>query len=183
MAQTELQGFPIPDPGVSNDVPADLLELGNAIEKTVIQRYATLAARNAANPNPDDGEVCYVESEKAYYVRLNGTWTIAHSDTGWVNCTPVASGFTGFCRARRVGMQVEVRFDYTTIPSAGNGAYYGLANLPSGIPSPGMTARGMGFVSNGPVQAYVSTAGVVSFVNTSSSARTAVSGTVLYLAG
>ncbi|MFD2839323.1 hypothetical protein ACFSYH_01895 [Populibacterium corticicola] len=111
MAQTDLQGFPIPEPDEANDIPEDLMTLVNEIEKTVVQRYATLAARNAANPSPNDGEVCYVESENAYYVRLNGAWRIAYSDTGWLTSGIAIAAQTGWSissyRLKREGNRVH----------------------------------------------------------------------------
>lgn len=109
-------------------------------------------------------------------------------DTTWVDCTPAgaASSYTGFCKARRWGMLVEVRFDYSVIPSSAANSYTTLANLAANVPRPANTARGTALCGGGSpadVHAYVTTAGAIAFVNTSGSARTAVAGTVMYLAG
>lgn len=107
-------------------------------------------------------------------------------DTGWLDCTPVGAGFTGTCKARRWGMFVEVRFDFTAIPSSAANAYTSLANLPGAIPKPSTTARGAGFfggASPASAPAYVTTGGVVSIGNTTTTARTVALGTVVYLAG
>ncbi len=81
---TENQGLPYPLPPDPNNVPKDMLGLAASVEDRLVQYYANAADRTARNPAPRDGEVCFVNSEKAYYVRLNGTWRVAYSDTGWM---------------------------------------------------------------------------------------------------
>ncbi|WP_394161556.1 hypothetical protein [Galactobacter valiniphilus] len=108
-------------------------------------------------------------------------------DTGWVDCTPAASGFTGTCKARRQGKLVEVRFNYSVTPSVASGAYFAVANLPGAVPAPtGDAAFGMARVQGSPtvpVPAYISSGGVLSYINTSGVAKTTLAGSVMYMVG
>lgn len=108
-------------------------------------------------------------------------------DTGWIDCTPVSAGFTGACRARRQGKTVEVRFDYSVTPSVASAAYFAVANLPSGIAPPSNGAAfGMARVTGSPlsaVPAYVTVGGVLSYINTTSAAKTTLAGSVMYMVG
>ncbi len=103
---TENQGLPYPLPPDPNNVPKDLLDLAASLEDRLVQYYANGADRSARNPAPRDGEVCYVESEKAYYVRLNGVWLqgpvpgqrIQHG-RATIDMSSLAGGATGTIQA------------------------------------------------------------------------------------
>ena len=108
-------------------------------------------------------------------------------DTGWLDCTPATSGSTGTCKARRQGKFVEVRFNYSVTPSVANGAYFAVANLPGAIPAPtGDAAFGMARVQGSPtvpVPAYISSGGILSYINTSGVAKTLLAGSLLSMVG
>ena len=60
---------------------------GNPVIERVVSRYADAAARDAADPTPSNGAVCYVESGRVFQIWTGATW-----DEFRVNTFTVTSG-------------------------------------------------------------------------------------------
>ena len=141
MPNTAMQGLPIPDPNVGNDVPADLELLAKAIEKKLVQQYATVAARDAANPTPGNGEVCFITSENAYFVRSAGVWSHLITAGAWIPYTPSLAGVTlgnGSVEGRYQIVGKTVHFTARLL--IGSTTVF-TANLQVGVPIPARTVN------------------------------------------
>lgn len=58
-----------------------------------VARFATIGARDAAYPEPEDGLICHV-ADIGYYVRQNGRWQAVFDDTDWQPLT-LLNGWSG----------------------------------------------------------------------------------------
>lgn len=73
---TPQQALPVPAESDKPDVPVDLLNLANAIEKRLVGYFATTNARDTAIPGPTDGQFCYIGGTNTFYVYQDGAWTV-----------------------------------------------------------------------------------------------------------
>lgn len=146
---------------------------------------ATTAERDAL-PNPWNGLTVADEQTGLLEYRMGADWKAlqAVTDTGWENCTLTGS-WTGTCKARMLNGMVEVRFDLTGGSAANSSSINSFSTLPAEISIPvNSHARGAGVASGFSVGCYVlMSTGAIGFANYTGATRTAIAGSVLYLAG
>lgn len=133
MPNTQMQGLPYPTPENTPNVPADIRILAEAVEKKLVQSYASQAAMLAANPAPADGQICFITNENAFYMRVAGVWKVLWNDSGWVNCAYLpgySAGTPGQLQVRRIGNIVWIRGGATG--SIVHSVYTPVADIPEG---------------------------------------------------
>lgn len=87
---TPIQGLPYPAPTQEPaDVPLFLRRLAEAIEKKVVQVYASVQDRSTKNPNPTEGQLAWLSDTNQLTIRTgSNTW-----DVIWPDASPdVLSG-------------------------------------------------------------------------------------------
>ena len=67
-------GAVIPAPGDQPDVVTDITLLSTNVEKKIVQKHATRAARNTAVSAPVDGMVTYIADVDEIDTRINSAW-------------------------------------------------------------------------------------------------------------
>lgn len=73
-ATTPTSGFTYP---TSADIPngaTHLQALAEQVDELLVARFASTAARDAANPTPQDGQLCFITNLGEYQHRRNGLW-------------------------------------------------------------------------------------------------------------
>lgn len=85
---TTLQSLVTPSLSDIPSGPAQILAFGNAVEKQIIQVYATSTARDAAVTAPVAGMVAYLSTPKQMTTYDGSTWRVSGQPGGW---TDVAS--------------------------------------------------------------------------------------------
>lgn len=102
---TPINAIPYPDNSDSSRGDVHFTNISAVIDSRLIPRYATTAARDAANPSPTAGQVAYVTAEKAFQYRSPGVLAAG----GWVT--------QGFSRTSVLAADDVVTS--STTPSAG----------------------------------------------------------------
>jgi len=152
-------------------IPDTLAALYNFLLARSNMVFDTATARDAALPSPTDGMECYVTADKCAYVRSGGQWLVTFKDTGWLNLTNLASGWSaagGTPQVRQVGD--DVKFRGNLVNSGFTGGYTTVATLPAAITVPSSAtrqaaiggnttiARSVAYTTSGQVQMYAASA-------------------------
>lgn len=72
---TPYQALPVPVDADDPNIPADMMSLAVAIEKRLVQQYASVAARSAANTTPSEGQFSYIATDDTFWYYNGTTWT------------------------------------------------------------------------------------------------------------
>lgn len=79
MGITPLQGFTIPDLSGAPNGPSNFSTFGAFVEKYVVMRFTTTAARDAAVTVPEEGMVAYCTTPDRMYMYSGSAWVLI----GW----------------------------------------------------------------------------------------------------
>lgn len=184
MANELIQAGPYPVPADSPDGPNQMKAIVDWIAGRSVMRFATVAARDTALPSGTvaDGQLCFVAADNAFYVRVSGAWQVLWQDTRWTAFAP-ASGYAGTYRYRRIGLEVEVRWQCTTSIAAG--AFINpLFTLPvdAPLPSTDVPAAVYGAFAQ-PMTAMLGSAGALYIRNNHTAAAATHNGSARYFTG
>lgn len=72
---TPIQALPVPVDADDPNIPGDILSLALAIEKKLVQSFASIAARSSANPTPAEGQFSYIATDDTFWYYNGTTWT------------------------------------------------------------------------------------------------------------
>lgn len=134
MATTPKQAWPIPDPtDLRGNVPLYLQNLGSAIEKQSVMRYATSTTRDASLTVPEEGMLAYLTTPDQLTLYTNGLWRVVYEP--WTSYVVTLSGWTvgngvlvGFYQ--RVGATVLFQISFTLGSTSTTGAVEPVFSLP-----------------------------------------------------
>lgn len=155
MVASPLQGFPMPNAGGTDQVPADLLTLITAVEKQAVMIFASAAARDAKITSPAAPMVAFLTSpgKYTYYDPTLGAWADLMNPTAWDTWTPtlqspggvaqsLGSGATQIGRYRQVGksVQFQCQWNFGSSITGPNGQL--VFKLPPGLAAANVSGLG-----------------------------------------
>ena len=93
-------------PEISDVAPGGdvLATWGNAIRDRAVMRYTSEAARDASDPSPDDGQLCWIEDIDELQARVAGVWRSVAVVVGLFDNGDAASPTYSFANDADTGM-------------------------------------------------------------------------------
>lgn len=168
MATSPILGYPLPNSGGTDQVPADLLTLTTALEKNQVMPFASASARDAKISSPSGGMVAWLTSpgKFVYYDAIAATWMDLFNPGTWDTWTPtlqstggtafsLGSGATQVGRYQRIGKTVNFQCQWSFGSSVIGPGGQLVWPLPPSLPGANIT----GLAQIGPCRLQVPSAG------------------------